>query len=305
MACLDNALALTLGNPLAPLAILSYLNPARGSYTATTLNKNGGPRPVGQVHYRHGRRSARLAFLLPEDSAPAEDVVALLDQFAYEAGSWGALNILAELEEHSPLFEAFRKAGFVVYGRQQIWRIDRIPDRRPPEKTDWQPALSMDENAIRNLYQSLTPPLVQSAEACPESQEQCLVYRHDPDDLLAYAQVWLGPRGIYTLPLFHPGVTNFVELLARLVIRIAPQPARPLYMAVRSYQAGLESGLETLQASDGPRQVLMAKYLVNMQRLPVYNHARSVMEKRRAEPTTPIVTNMAQPPQSYPDLKKN
>lgn len=305
MACLDNTLALTLGNPLAPLAILSYLNPARGSYTGVADGKNGSPRPVGQVHYRAGRRSARLAFLMPEMTARQEAVVVLLERLAYEAGGWGACNVLAEAEEHSPLFEALRKAGFVVYARQQIWRLEEVKATGAAASAAWQPALSVDELAIRNLYQSLIPPLVQSAEACPESHEQSLVYRHDQDELLAYAQGWFGPRGVYVLPLFHPGVNNSLELLAGLVARIAPHPSRPLYLAVRSYQAELESGLEAMQASPGPRQVLMAKYLVNMQRAPAFNHRSSVLEKRRAEPTTPIVSNLAQTPRPYLNSEKN
>ena len=296
MACLDNTLALTLGNPLAPLAILSYLNPARGSYTGVAGGKNGNPRPVGQVHYRAGRRSARLAFLMPERTARQEDVIALLERLAYEAGGWGACNVLAEAEEHSPLFDALRRAGFVVYARQQIWQLEEVKSIGADRSTDWQPALSVDEFAIRSLYQSLIPPLVQSAEAFPETYEQSLVYRHDPDELLAYAQGWFGPRGVYVLPLFHPGVNDSLELLAGLVARIAPHPSRPLYLAVRSYQAELESGLEALHASPGPRQVLMAKYLVNLQRAPAFNPRSSVLEKRRAEPTTPIISNMAQTP---------
>jgi len=234
-----------------------------------------------------------------------EDVVALLEQLAYEAGSWGALNILAEMDEDSPLIEALRRAGFVVYGRQQVWRINRLPDHILPKSASWQSALSVDENAIRNLYQSLTPPLVQSAEACPESQEQCLVYRPGQDDLLAYAQVWLGPHGIYSLPLFHPGVTSFIDLLAGLVNRLAPQPGHPLSLAIRSYQAVLENEMEMLQAEVGPRQVLMVKYLATQQRSPAYNLARPVLENRRTEPSTPIVTNLVRSSPSIQNLKKD
>jgi len=304
VACLDNTLALTLGNPLAPLAILSYLNPVRGSYTGVVDGKNGNPRPVGQVHYRAGRRSAHLAFLMPEMTARQEDMVALLERLAFEAGGWGACNVLAEAEEHSPLFEALRRAGFVVYARQQIWRLAEIKDTAAGGAA-WQPALSVDETAIRSLYQSLVPPLVQSAEASPDSHEQSLVYRTGQDDLLAYAQGWFGPRGVYILPLFHPGVNDNLELLAGLAARIAPHPSRPLYLAVRSYMAELESGLAALQASPGPRQVLMAKYLVNMQRSSVYKRRSSVLEKRHAEPTTPIVSNMTQASQPCLDSDKN
>lgn len=304
VACLDNILALTLGGPLSPLAILSSLNPARGSYTGVASGGNGAPKPVGQVHYHTGKRSARLAFLFPEQAARQEDVVLLLEQLAYEAGVWGACNVLAEVEENSPLYEALRKAGFVVYARQQIWQLEKLSESHHGTAAAWQPALSVDEIAIRSLYQSLVPPLVQSAEACPESQGQNLVYRPEKDELLACGQVWLGPRGAYIQPLFHPGVNNTMELLIGLAAHIVPRPSRPLYLAVRSYQAELESDLTVLGAAPGPRQVLMAKYLVNMQRLPAFN-PRTAMLERRAEPTTSIVPNLTQSSKTSLDAKKN
>lgn len=305
VACLDNALALTLGSPLAPLAILSYLNPIRGIYTGITLNPNDGARPIGQVQYRHGRRSARLTFLLPENDASLDGVVALLEKLTIEAGSWGALNILAEVDENCPLYSALYKAGFVVYGRQQVWQINAVPKNRGVKNTVWQPAMPVEEIAIRSLYQSLIPPLVQSAEASPESYEECLVYRQDRDELLACTQVRLGPCGVYAQPLFHPGVNNSIDLLTGLVAHFTPHPERPLYLGVRSYQAGLESDLVSLNASRGTRQVLMVKYMTNIQRLPAYNHNLSVLEKRRAEPSAPIVSNLVQPPPVYPDPRKN
>lgn len=295
---------LTHGSPLAPLAILSYLNPARGIFTGVTRNGDRRPHPIGQVHYIHGRRSARLAFLMPEEGAGQADMVLLLERLAFEAGGWGAHNVLAEIEERSPLVETLRRAGFVVYARQQIWRLTGLQCGTPALDLEWQPALPEDEIAIRSLCQSLTPPLVQSAEARPESQGNILVY-HDPNEPLAIAEGWFGPRGIYVQPLFHPGVDHLPELLAGLVQRIAPQNIRPLYLAVRSYQAELETPLKNLEAEAGPRQVLMVKYLAGLQRVPAYNRRQVVLEGTRAEPTTPIVSHINPVANSNSTINKN
>jgi hypothetical protein len=260
--------------------MLSYLNPGKGIYTGITTSGNGGTHPIGQVHYIHGRRSARMSFILPESAAGQGNLGALIDQLVYQSGLWGACNVLAEVDENSPLFETLRRAGFMVYARQQVWQLKAPLEGKTPTSKQWVAPGPTDETAVRSLCQSLIPPLVQSAEAFPESHQQSMIFRQQ-DELLAYVEGSFGPRGIYLQPVFHPGVDNPSELLAGLAWRLLPQKGRHLYLAVRSYQAGLEPALEELQAGEGPRQVLMVKYLAILQRMPVYNQRKVVLDGHR------------------------
>jgi hypothetical protein len=67
-------------------------------------------------------------------------------------------------------------------------------------------------------------------------------------------------------------------------------------VAVRSYQAWLESALEQLGAQPMPSQVLMVKHLVNVQRATVPVRRRSRLENTKAEPAAPFI----QPAESTP-----
>ena len=51
---------------------------------------------------------------------------ALIENLTVQAGSWGALHVLAELDETSPAFVPLRKAGFSVYAWQRMWDVTRL-----------------------------------------------------------------------------------------------------------------------------------------------------------------------------------
>ncbi len=154
----------------------------------------------------------------------------------------------------------------------------------------WEPATGVDEVMIRNLYQSLVPPLVQSAEPLTSRRLAGWVYRQD-GDILAYVEGINGPQGIYLQPLIHPGVENVSQVLANLLAHQRNPLGRPIYMPIRSYQAWLEAVVRDLECQVGPRQALMVKHLVAQQRVAVPAVRHSVLEKYTAEPTVPMVHN--------------
>jgi hypothetical protein len=107
--------------------------------------------------------------------------------------------------------------------------------------------------------------------------------------MLAYVDVHSGPYGIYLLPVLHPAISDPEGLLLELLAHLPGRLNRPLYLAVRSYQAGLEYPLEKLGCQPGQRSVLMVKHLALAQRALVYNERHIVGEKSFPEPTTPIM----------------
>jgi hypothetical protein len=76
-----------------------------------------------------------------------------------------------------------------------------------------------------------------------------------------------------------------------LLLRVRGSGERPVYLAVRSYQAWLEHALEDAQAQVSPRQALMVKHLVKLQRIPVTNPQFVTRESRQAEPTASSLPN--------------
>jgi hypothetical protein len=130
------------------------------------------------------------------------------------------------------------------------------------------------------------PPLAQSADPLAIRQQRGLVYRQG-SEIMAYAEGVFGPRGIYLYPLIHPDIDNAASLLKALPEALTPLMGRPLYMAVRSYQAWMENTLIDLGATGSPRQALMVKHLTQAQRVPL--NARLVqIENRQAEPAKSI-----------------
>ncbi|NMC80159.1 MAG: hypothetical protein GYA59_12420 [Chloroflexi bacterium] len=275
-------------------AILASLSPNHGSFAGVVPGAGGYPPLIGQVQYAQGERSARLCYLLPLDAADAPGFPELLDTLARKAGEWGAFNLLAELDEHSPLFVVLRQAGFAVYAWQRICSLLDPQEEGRAYSGCWQPVWSEDEIAIRSLYQNLVPPLVQSAEALISQRRQGFVYRQD-GDVLGYIEVTYGPHGIYLYPLIHPTVEGVAACLKGLLIHLEPLLGRPVYLTVPSYQPWLETALVDLQQEEAPRQALMVKHLAQVQRVlqPLPLHAR--IEKQQPEATVPMVHHMANP----------
>jgi hypothetical protein len=271
-----------------------------GSYTGVYPPVNGDLPIIGHMQYAVGDRSAHLAFLMPEPGLTQPGLVNLLEHLAVQAGSWGAFHLLGEVEENSCAMEGLRRAGFSVYAWQRIWKFSPQEDNTQSEMVKqenlkngsfpWQPSSSVDEIAIRNLYQSLVPPLVQSAEPLTSRRLVGWVYRQE-GEILAYMEGIYGPHGIYLQPLIHPAVENVSQVLSCLLQRQPNLLGRPIYLSIRSYQAWLETVVRDLEFQVGPRQALMVKHLVLQQRVALKSGRHSVLEKYNAEPTVPMVHN--------------
>jgi hypothetical protein len=278
------------------MAALSQLNPHSGSFTGVVPASDCNPKLVGQMMYTQGQRSARLSFIAPSNAGDSPGISELLDGLTCQAGDCGAFNLLAEAEEHHPIFENLRRSNFFVYAWQRIWRF--IPSAQGARglSNRWTTASPLDEIALRSLYQSLVPPLVQSAEPFTFHAHQGLVYRQDDahhhhGEVLGFIEGRRGPRGVYLQPIVHPDVENMQELMADLLQALpAFYLGRPVYIAVRSYQSWLEAALEEMHGQASPRQALFVKHLASAQRVLATNK-RLVMEKHQAEPTAPMVNN--------------
>ena len=281
---------LTFGSPMGPAGLYDHLHPARGVATMVAPARGGSQKLIGQMRYILGSRSAHLSFLMPASAATSPNLPKLLDRLAQQAGEWGAFNLLGEIDERSQALEGMRKASFVVYAWQRIWQLPSQDGNNHERTAVWQPATAADEIPIRNLYQSLVPPLVQSAEHLPDQRMQGLVYRKD-GEVLAYIEGIYGPRGIYLYPMAHPDLENAAELLCNLPGHLLTRLGRPVYLAVRSYQAWLEVALEELDAKVSPRQALMVKHLAIGQRVLQTNPRLAVIENRQAEASAPMVNN--------------
>lgn len=291
---LDSEMFLTHGSPVSPAAILVNLNPANGIDLRVGTSSNGGPSLIGQMRYTPGERSAHLSFLAPDSACDSPALPYLLDYFAARAGERGAFHLLAELEERHPAFEALRRVGYSVYAWQRIWEFPAAGETRGHEMQHWRYARPVDEQAVRSLYQSLVPPLVQAAEPLSGHISKGLVYR-ERDEIMAFVEGVYGPKGIYLYPIIHPDAVNVHALLADLLHNLPMRLGRPVYLSVRSYQSWLETSLQQMDGQYTPRQALMVKHLVSAQRVESLQSRLAVLENRQAEPTVSIARTIYQP----------
>lgn len=285
---LDSALALTRGNPLGLMNLVSQLNPVNSTCTGVYDSEKRASLPViGQMRYPLGSRTARLTFLAPADCDDLTAFSTLLEFLAYQAGEWQAQHLVGEVDEHSQIYESLRGAGFSVYAWQHIWRLNAA--EMPPAAQDaspWRAAEPVDGVAIHNLYHMVVPGLMQPMEPLKEGRLDGLVY-HEKGELMAYASISAGPLGIWVQPFVHPAASAATAVLLALQGRLQDKPDRPVYICIRSYQAWLESALENVCATCGQRQALMARRLVAMQKA-LERRMLPVLEKGSPEMPAPM-----------------
>lgn len=280
--------------------LLLRLNPTTSSYTAVLNSSSGQGAYYSQVLHQPGSRSARFSFLLPDFANEQDGLLSLIDFLCFQSGEMGALNVLAEVEESHGLFEIMRHAGFSVFSWESIWRLPGATATVPVQNS-WSPASSMDEPAVRTLFQTLVPPLVQNAEPFTNGSTPRMVYRLN-NEILAYVEIISGNAGVYMVPVIHPSVEDVESLLINLINSLGIVD-KPVYLQVRSYQAWLSDALLRIQSQPSPRSALLVKHLAigQLNSVKALQYARS--EQRQAEPTAPIMQSFSSS-RCEPETKK-
>lgn len=283
---LDSVPTLTWGREVVPLgALLSTFSSLTGVFTSVGPSTDGQPPLLGQVVHSSGSPYAHFTYLAPEESLTSTVLPELLEHLIVHLGSRGVQSIIAELEEEEPAFTALREAGFGIYARQQIWRLDNV---RGAVKTEskWRYAQYADELAINLLCTSLVPGLVQQVEpAAWDGLRGYVLYRKG--ELMAYVDARSGPRGKWLQPFVHMDAHSIEDDLSALLASLRPSRRQAIYLCLRSYQNWLEAAIYNLGAEAGPRQAVMVRRTAR--RVKVKESEGLISgEARRAEPTMPI-----------------
>lgn len=266
---LDSSRLLTRGNPLGAIGVMAYANPRRHLYSA--VSRDDGVTLVGGIIHTNGDPFAKLLYLAPASQMERPTLPALIENLATQAGTWGALHVLAEVDETSPAFVPLRKAGFSMYAWQRIWDVTRLTSggvlkdgndhaANSGDIRCWHRVESVNLMAIQNLYHQIVPPLLQAVERPPQHPTGFICN----EGLRAYVGVNTGMIGIVLFPLIHPEATDVGAKLAALIESLPNRGGRPVYVCVRSYQAWLEPALEDLGARAGDRQAIMVKHLARL-----------------------------------------
>lgn len=285
---LDSTRVLIHGPALVPVgALLTYLGPATRIYTYKSDSVSHSHHPmIAQATFVSGATYARLSFLAPENELELSELAALSDYLAEQMGQQGAFHLLADVDESNLVFRLLHQAGFAIYARQRIWRLDGQP-LGETDHVSWRSCRSTDAISVRSLYCNVVPGLVQQVEPLPKKNIRGAVHYHD-GDLRAFVELKYGRKGIWVQPFVHPDIQGFDRHLVQLLHELPGRGKRPLYICVRSYQSWLESAIEGLGAEPGPLQAVLVRHLTVAQRERQVNPLPA-MNGTRAEPTAPMV----------------
>jgi hypothetical protein len=305
---LDSTRVLIHGRSVIPMgAFFSFLGPSLHMYTyRCNQDLSSGLPLIGQVTFTAGATYARLSFLAPEDAIEQPQLSALSDFMALQMGQLGAFHILADVDECSQVFELLHRAGFAIYARQRIWRLDNQP-LGEQEPAPWSPVKSSDAIGVRSLYCNVVPGLVQQVEPLPKKNLKGVVH-YKEGDLLAFVELKYGRKGIWVQPFIHPDAGDFDRALVNLLQNLPGRANRPLFVCVRSYQSWLVPAIEAMGAQPGPTQAVMVRHLTIAQRI---GQAYKVpaMNGTRAESTAPVAqmneSHYQEPAEVEPQTRTN
>ncbi len=284
---LNSSLVLTRGPKLVTGALISYFTPSSGIFTSVCANNRDSDQVlIGQCTHTAGSPLAQLIFLVPDAALGTSDLPLLLEHLMIRMGERGSFRLLADVDERTTAYESLRRASFAVYSRQRIWQLKGQPVGQAAELS-WRVATEQDVIAVRSLYHNVIPGLVQQVEPFPPAGGlRGMVYR-EREELLAYAELKYGLRGIWVQPFVHPDAEEVAAWLFDLLLNLPNRFSRPVYLCIRSYESWLEPALEALGAEAGPRQAMMVKHLAIPQKV-VRTFVLPALEGGHPEVAAPI-----------------
>ena len=294
MVPLNSAVYLTRGNPASTTSLFAHFTPAHHSFIGMVEEKDSHPAMIGQVEVPGDSLSAHLTFYLSRNGEDLEQIPALLDGLVKQAGVLGATNVTAELEENHPAVDTFRRCGFSVYARQRIWKLPAPTDKSMQADGHWRDFNEMDRFYIQSLYQSLVPPMVQRVEGFANDQAQGLVYL-EHGERYGLVECQYGLQGIFLQPYVHPEVGKLRDIFQQLMKDLPSVFDRPVYLAVRSYQAWLERDLADMGAVSSGSRILLVKHMGLQNRVLLKDPVWSAIEQTNPQPSPTTYHNRRTP----------
>jgi hypothetical protein len=265
-------------NPLLFGLRSAALGPGRDG--ATFVFRERGAVALVQAQGRSGRPEQDVVYLAAHGTGgrglPSDHDIwfRLLELLCAQAARSHVQRIYAALSNHQEeLREVFRQVGFQGYARQMVLQLNGPDWDQGITLAPMRPQSRRDAWAIHKLYGSVTPHLVQHAEArsarawmLPLAQRWSRRRRQGwvlgPDDNLSgYLHATSGPAAhVFTL-LIRPDERELVSDVLRFGLAQL-QDARSVYLILREYQEELLAQLQDLGFQPIGEQALLVKSTV-------------------------------------------
>jgi hypothetical protein len=246
-----------------------------------------------QLNMVDDRANAHLASvgLEVQETVPSvseEDIwLPLLDQLVELVGRKGVHNLIAEAAEDGPELPLLRRAGFVVYTRQDIWINDQgIVDAAGEQLQEREP---LDDWDISVLYSNIVPGMIQSVEPAPPLNTGRNWVLREEGELTAYVHVQPGSEADWMRLFIHPNArTKPRRIIAGALCAQTPTTKHPMFCCVRRYQSWLLGALEKSGFRPWGSQAVMVKHIVQQVRAPS-PVVKNVMEPKAVPGSTTLV----------------
>jgi hypothetical protein len=214
----------------------------------------------------------------------------LLDQAVVEAGQRGLHTLVAEVDEVSDELPILRRAGFVVYTRQDVWVLAGGQATNGEEnKNILRPRKADDDWNIQLLYANTVPRLVQQVEPIPPLHDGSGWVLYEENDLAAFVHVHVGAVATWMRLFIHPSAETQTDQIIATVLRQNLGPADlPIYCAVRRYQSWVQQALERSGFTLWGSQAVMVKHIVQKVSKPL-PELLAALEAQGISPTAPII----------------
>lgn len=216
----------------------------------------------------------------------------LLDQAVVEAGQRGIHSLVAEVDEIGNELPVLRRAGFVVYTRQDIWMLANGKTAAPEaeiEKNILRPRQADHDWDIQLLYANIVPRLVQLVEPMPPLHDGAGWVLHEDNELAAFVHVHVGPVATWMRLFIHPSAEAQADQIITAVVQQTPAAAaRPIYCCVRRYQSWVQNALERSGFTLWGSQAVMVKHIVQKAVKPLADLS-AALETQGITPTAPLI----------------
>jgi len=282
---LDSVRYFTRGEPLNLRNVMQRVAPLV-EQAAVSWEGEDSETCYAQIEKRQTRQYAQMCYLGCQEEPDPVDICRLLEHLVKSAGTWKAWGVLADLPESSPLFEGFRKAGFSIWARQNVYQLTSTDKNYDKDAIRWRLWKSEDINPMNALYKEVVPGVAQCIEPMTRKAALGLVAYQPDGSLAAYADLEYGPKGIWVQVISSPELKS-AGLLKALPAAIPELAGRPVYLCVRSYQSWLDVAMQEVGFSRSEAQVLLVKHLVLRKSLE-RNAVKQLFESSTMEGSLPI-----------------
>ncbi len=247
-----------------------------GKEGTTLLYRERGMRALAQSVGRHGRPEQDIVTLAAYGGGhghPTDRDVwfRLLEALCVRAGQYRVQRLYAALSQrHEELREMFRQLGFVNYGNQIVLRLEGPDWDQGTTLAAMRPQMRHDDLAIHKLYGSITPRMVQEAEARnPLAWRISRTARRRPrvrgwvmgqeDDLVAYLRITSGPATHIMTLLIRPEDREYTADIVRFGLGQV-HDAQSVLLVLRDYQQELLLPASDLGFQPIGEQALLCKH---------------------------------------------